>query len=313
MKQAHKNRYYLLQASLIILSAVLLSPHNLINFKMCAGSVLSENLALSRPETKNTPDVSGNLMRTNPIITFVILLTSISCFGQKIDSVKALLNKKSFHALDSYLKRIDSTNRRISYYQEVNRQIINSYTEIVIEFEESFPCKEENVYNVYPYKIKLLTSGDKIIYCRMENHSISIFTTIEASYTLRDSIKQLQRFYQTIYKRNISISDFFSDKIVYGYACGFVGTNPKFRVKLDKLVSLKNTKELHKWLTSPITELQVYAIDGFSQLKKAGLCLTPDELELIKLVKSKEGNLRTCWGCIYGTNTIKEMTKGSLF
>jgi len=60
LKLSHNNRYYLLQASLIILSAVLLSPHKMINFKMCAGSVLSENLALSRPATKNTPDVSHN-------------------------------------------------------------------------------------------------------------------------------------------------------------------------------------------------------------------------------------------------------------
>ena len=61
LKLSHNNRYYLLQASLIILSAVLLSPHNLINFKMCAGSVLSESLALSRPATKNTPDVVRKL------------------------------------------------------------------------------------------------------------------------------------------------------------------------------------------------------------------------------------------------------------
>lgn len=253
-------------------------------------------------------------MTTVKAITFGILLTIFfSIFGQKIDSVKTLINQKSYKQLDIFLTKISSANNRIRYNENVNRQIISSFSEISIDLEESFPGKEQNVYDVYPYNIYLLTSGDRIIFCKMENHRTSFKTIIEIKFSDTDSIKALQKIYAETFNRTISIDDFFNDDIVYGSGCGIVGIDPDYRQKLDKIVKSKNTKELDKWLCSPITEIQVYAVDGLFQLNQKGYKLTAKELDLVEIIKNKRGTIRTCSGCIYSTQTISETTNDFKF
>ena len=83
---------------MIISTAVLLSPHNLINFKMCAGSVLSESLALSRPATKNTPDVISNTMKSAYMNIFIagLIFSIIGCTKRQKES-HGQINDSIFH------------------------------------------------------------------------------------------------------------------------------------------------------------------------------------------------------------------------
>ena len=95
-------------------------------------------------------------------------------------------------------------------------------------------------------------------------------------------------------------------KVVYGKSCGWAGIDPPYRDMLNGLISEKNTSELEKWLSSETTEIQVYGVEGFYSLKKKGYKPSEKQLQLIKIIKSKVGNLRTCSGCIYREETIKE-------
>lgn len=61
------------------------------------------------------------------------------------------------------------------------------------------------------------------------------------------------------------------------------------------------------WLKSANTEKQLYAIKGLKILAKTGYSTTDEENNLIKLVRQKEGIVNTCSGCIYSSDSIKNI------
>ena len=71
------------------------------------------------------------------------------------------------------------------------------------------------------------------------------------------------------------------------------------RQQLDSLVQTKNVKGLNSWLCSANTEKQVYGADGLFQLKRKGVKLTQEQQRIIQVIQNKNGDLKTCIGCIY--------------
>jgi hypothetical protein len=64
-----------------------------------------------------------------------------------------------------------------------------------------------------------------------------------------------------------------------------------------------------KWLQSTNVETQLYAVEGFYKLKKAGYQIKESELQSIRNVLKKKGTVRTCMGCRYGLNEIQQIAK----
>ena len=232
-------------------------------------------------------------------LLFTLLIAQFPAFGQNIDKVKAMLANKSFTKLDTYLTNFCASNRNSQYQQEMNRQIVESYYEIIIFFRESIPTRIERVSDVHPYKIYLLVSDDKIVYFKVENHQRPRNIKTEEVFSDQTSLQAFEKAYLSTYGQRVTTSDFFKTHVVYGHSCGYAGVENKYRIQQKKIIEFKDIEKLEEWLTSPIAEIQVYAVEGFYILKQKGYKLTSKQLSLIKLIKSKKGGIQTCHGCIY--------------
>jgi hypothetical protein len=80
-------------------------------------------------------------------------------------------------------------------------------------------------------------------------------------------------------------------------------------MKLEHFVEKKDRTSLLKWLQSTNVETQLYAVEGFYKLKKAGYQIKESELHYIRNVLKKKGTVRTCTGCLYGRNEIQKIAK----
>jgi hypothetical protein len=248
--------------------------------------------------------------------TFLLCLLSLlvnPVSGKGIDSVRTLLRQKSYSALQSYLDRVVSGSKNISVHHELSRQIVGDYSEMWIRYEESVPDKEPNVSTIHPFNMFLLLHDDSIIYCRMENNLYVNLPKTELDFSDHHAIQGLKNSYYDVYMTSIDVADLFNNSIVYGSHCGWGGTDPPYRIQLDRLVRNKDIKTLDEWLCSPVAEIQVYAIDGFHQLHKSGYKLNITQLRLISLIKKKKGMINTCSGCMHWSQTISEETKTFVF
>jgi len=78
---------------------------------------------------------------------------------------------------------------------------------------------------------------------------------------------------------------------------------------MNQLVESKDTKTMIKWLKSTTIEIQLYAIDGILELKKAGLKFDRAVIDLIDIIANKEGSAYTCSGCTHWNQPISEIVE----
>ncbi|AFM04730.1 hypothetical protein Fleli_2358 [Bernardetia litoralis DSM 6794] len=209
-----------------------------------------------------------------------------------------------------------TTNKRKYVWQtDLEREIINDFFEQIIEFRVEIQ-EEENpaVYSVYTNKISLIKTKDgRIAFYkinRLENVKINEEWREQNVVLQKDSsslLKKLQADFKKTYDRKLDFDELFETQIVYGSHCGFAGMEPKYRIKMNKLVELKDSTTLIKWLKSATIEIQLYAIDGILNLKKNGLKFDTSTLELIELIENKEGEAYTCSGCTHWNRPINEI------
>jgi len=217
--------------------------------------------------------------------TLAIILLTVSSFAQTFsDSLVAVLKKKNLTETEAFLTNSKHMNVRPVLY----RQILDNY------FEYSFEARTSP-----GYKICFLSDGDKIIYAKVLSAKKKYFEEQDST-----SIKHFYKNYTAFFETKIKLSDFFVDTIQYGRGCGFAGVDPPLRKKLKTVVATNNTKELSKWLQSPVTEKQLYGVEGFMELEKKGYNLSPFQKKLIDFIKTKKGKARTCDGCIYSDKEI---------
>ncbi len=245
------------------------------------------------------------------ILIIAMGIFSLSLFGEKIDSIITVLNQKNYKQLEAYLKRAEVSSKKdeFNFNEEISRQIIDSFFEKIINVEEWFPNIKEGSYHGKIYEILILTNGDSIIYAKLVLYPKGPNTNILIQYSDNKLFHQLQKSYSVTYGRKVIIKDFFISYVVYGNRCGRGAVERDYRIRLNKLIESKNIKKLDKWLSSPTAEIQVYAVDGFFQLKEKGYTLTPKELQLINIIKNKKGEIRACSGCIFSSWEITETTE----
>lgn len=93
---------------------------------------------------------------------------------------------------------------------------------------------------------------------------------------------------------------------VYGNNCGLIGEEPKYRLKLDGVVSRNDTTTLTKWLYDSHKELNAYAVEGYYTLFKNGMVLQQTVLDRIKELQQDESQLYTCRSCVYSPRKLKD-------
>ncbi|MGZ3865278.1 MAG: hypothetical protein ACXVC6_14790 [Bacteroidia bacterium] len=218
-------------------------------------------------------------------LCILILISTISVRSQTFsDSLINILKKKSLTETTSFLDASKSKNIRLL----LNRQIVSNYAEILYEITDG---KGE--------EIKLLCNADKIVYAKVVSDDKKKFEEKDSA-----AIKHFYKEYITFFGLKVSINNFFVTNVQYGQGCGFVGVDPPLRKEMIKLVAAKNTKELTKWLQSPVTEKQLYGVEAFNSLEGKGVALTPLQKKLIDFIKTKKGIAKTCNGCIYSDKEI---------
>jgi hypothetical protein len=218
------------------------------------------------------------------LLAAIIMLTA-NTFAQSFsDSLISVLKKKNLTEVTTFLDAAKNKNIRMV----LNRQIVNNYFEVLYEIRDG---KGE--------QIKLLCDADKIIYVKVVSSEQKKFEEHDSA-----AIKHFYKNYTAFFEAKIKVNDFFVDNLQYGRGCGFVGVDPPLRKELVKLVAAKNVKELTKLLQSPVTEKQLYGVEGFISLQEKGYILTPLQKKLVDFIKTKKGKAKTCNGCIYSDKEI---------
>jgi hypothetical protein len=116
-------------------------------------------------------------------------------------------------------------------------------------------------------------------------------------YKNKDRLKHLKRTYRRNFGCAYKISKGFDGWSYSINQCGFEGGYLYEYEKLMEMVASKDRRKLRSWLSSSSFNLQIYAIDGFYQLQKAGIKLNDKEMLYINNIMKKNGKVITCNGC----------------
>lgn len=230
---------------------------------------------------------------------------AISSSAQIEKSVENVLLKKDFVKFQEYSDSISRPNEAHGYW-EYKRELIKGYWEGVFCFEKRSAG----------FRVNILATDSTIIFFdlseqKSQNREEGPAVYYETLSTSRnDSLFDgLKISFKNTFRTELNFSELFNVSVVFSDGgCGYSGIPPKGKVKTDELVKNKDHIGLQEMLGSANTEMQVYAVSGFYELKKKGETLTPVEKEMINAVLQKKGTIRVCSGCTYGIQEISEAT-----
>ena len=251
------------------------------------------------------------------IITILIgLFWTSNLIGQVQNDVKEILANKDYVAFSSYADTLSNSEKRISSHWTILRDLTADFKEGVFYFTKSVPdAKNAAISTVYTYRVRLLTTDKTILYYelsekrnkKIQKEWVPYYDTLD--YYKNDSLFSLLRqSFNKSFDGELNETELFIDNLVYGQACGLVGTDPDEKIIIDSLVAAKNKEELFKWIKSTNFEKQIYAVDGLFQLKVAGTTFTYKEIELINMVLNKKGTIYYCRGCSHSWQDVRSVS-----
>ncbi len=199
----------------------------------------------------------------------------------------------------------------------VNREIVDGYFEQVFELTKSVKHPEkEGTSTLYFNKVKLVSKDTSIIYFQItEQQAVKEdgrwvpFDQYLAHDADLQEFDKLKITYIYTYRIDLDMEALFEREIVYGTRCGYAGSEPLYRQKVNQLISTQDLQALIQWLKSPQVEIQLYAIDGILTLKEQGVYVEPWVLGLIETIGKKQGTAYTCSGCNHWNQPISEIVE----
>jgi len=251
------------------------------------------------------------------IITIMVgLLWTNNMFGQVQNDVKEVLSKKDFASFSSFADTLSSIENKITCHSTIFRDLTADCKEVVYYITKSVPdSKNPSISSVYTFRVRLLTVDKTIIYYelsqkrnkKIKKEWVPYYDTLD--YYKNDSLFTLlrQSFFKS-FNGELNDKELFIDDLVYGQACGIVGTDPDEKIIIDCLVASKNKVELFKWIKSTTFEKQIYAVEGLFQLKETGTIYSSEELTIIKNVLNKKGTIFHCKGCVHRWIDVRMVT-----
>lgn len=247
------------------------------------------------------------------LIILIVLISTTSLFGQMQEEVNNALLAKNWTNFQRFAENLSKRDKNISARWAALRDLTKRHQEGIFYFEQYTPDKElANTSNVERFQVNLVHNGKEIIFYQIKqihyknSHKTSVILN---QYKNEIAYSNFQWAYHDLYDANLNENDLFLEDIVYGERCGRALVTPKEKGLIDDFVANKDTTSLLKWLQSPNSEKQVYAVNGFYELRKTGRVLTKQEEKIIAFIIHKKGNIHICSGCIYDIDDIKNVTK----
>jgi len=239
------------------------------------------------------------------ILILITLILAINLSAQIQKDINNILLKKDINTFNKYTDSISKKDKRIKSHWEYLREL------------KPIPDKDNPCTSfTNMYRLTVLLTDNEIIYYNiseakrdMENGNFAAPNPSIYKYKNDTAYTNLKTSFKKTYGANLNEKELFREDIVYGGACGIVGTPPKKKTEIDYIVKNRNRTDLFKWLQSTNTETQIYAINGYYQLKELGIKLTAQELRIIKIVMNKKGSILSCGGCMYSNEEISSAVK----
>lgn len=246
-------------------------------------------------------------------ILLVVILWTGNIRAQIQDDVLQVLKSGNFTAFIQFADSLTNHEKGIRSYWELLRDLTPDFQEAVFIVEKTVRDEHDpNVSSVSSYKVKLIVGKMQIVSYEFSERKYRKIADQWESYDeviagFEDTllIEELNDSFRTLFHTELNAQDLFSTELVYGEHCGFAGTYPEGRYEIVQFVKNGNREELLKWLKSPNSEKQVYAVDGLFQLYKQGTKPTQEELDIIAFVRHKSGRVQVCHGCIHTKDDIR--------
>ena len=251
----------------------------------------------------------------------LVLFWTNTLFGQVQEDVKKVLLTKDFVAFQKFADSLADSGPNSGSYWYYLRDLTPDFKEGIFMFREIVQNQDNSaIISFNKFRVTMIIKNNEIVYCDLgkqdfkkekedfEEYYISI-------YNFRDK-KQftlLRSSFKSILGTDLNETELFVTDFVYGNYCGPSGTKPDGQEQIAKWVKRRNKVALLKWLKSTNTEKQIYAVEGLFQLKKAGVKFTNNEFKIIRFVINKRGDVHTCFGCNYDSESIRNVTSKFTF
>lgn len=245
----------------------------------------------------------------------LVILWAGNIRAQIQDDVLQVLKPGNFTAFKQFSDSLTNREKGIRSYWELLRDLTPDFQEGVFIVEKSVRDEHDpNVSLTSSFKVKLLAGKTQIVsyelselkYRKVADQWEAYEETI-ARFEDTPLLEELNYSFRALFRTELDTQDLFSTELVYGEHCGFAGTYPEGRYEIVQFVKNGNKEELLKWLKSPNSEKQVYAVDGLFQLYKQGTKPTQEELDIIAFVRHKNGRIQVCHGCMHTKDDIRSV------
>lgn len=243
----------------------------------------------------------------------LVILWTGNIRAQIQDDVLQVLKSGNFTAFKQFSDSLTNREKGIRSYWELLRDLTPDFQEAVFIVQKSVRDKHDpNVSSTSLFKVKMIVTKTQIVSCEFSEQKYRKVADQWEAYEetiarFEDTllIEELNDSFRTLFHTELNAQDLFSTELVYGEHCGFAGTYPEGRYEIVQFVKNGNREELLKWLKSPNSEKQVYAVDGLFQLYKQGTKPTQEERDIIAFVRHKNGRIQVCHGCMHTKDDIK--------
>lgn len=245
-------------------------------------------------------------------------------WGQIVPKALQAVQTNKLPAINALVDSINKLERKkgpatVTAYEGMKRELVSGFTESSTGITEHNGYAEEHIL-----VLNTITHNKQLVFVELsEQQSKKVDGKWEKYYAPLHRYKNDSLFallgshFSAAFEAPLDTNQLFygphTHRYTYGRHCGYAGVSPHWRTVTDSLVEHKNRAELFKLLQSTVTELQVYGVDGFHQLKELGFPPTDAELRLIKNILTKKGKISTCSGCTYWTRSLNDIFKGFRF
>ncbi|MGV3610256.1 MAG: hypothetical protein ACO1N0_04875 [Fluviicola sp.] len=253
---------------------------------------------------------------------FLLIFLSSHLSAQEEEKILAACQNFDYSELERVLTDLKkNAPKRYELHTKLDRELVNGFFEQFIELkvrDSRYWGSESPV--AFMYEIRLIRKKDgQLAYCKIirfdakeDGESIEcsrIISEMVVKELSNNTLEDLKVSFQKVYGVQLNFQALFESTIEYGSMCGFSGSPPEYRVKLNKLVKAVEKDSLISWLKSPVAEIQLYAVDGILTLKKSGIKFKKSVLKLIDIVEKKEGTANSCSGCLSQNTTITALVQ----
>jgi hypothetical protein len=249
------------------------------------------------------------------ISIFILVICTFTASAQSVSRIKQLLSARDLVGFESCIDSARHLKTKAETYiwvrSKLKRELCSPFQELIVEFNENvYEEPKIGVSYINHYRINVIIAYNQFAYYTLRKQIARGIEDENAEMETIDSFKNdsaidsLEVVFLQTYGAKLDWKELFVNRNIYGKWCGVAGSPPAMRKELDTLLADKNQEVLTNWLKSPNVEKQVYAIDGFYQLKQNGYKQTGEQQKLIDVIKKKKGQINTCSGCFYESSWI---------